>query len=188
MPRPGFVDLDVGRDRQGRRQEFGLLLVIAVLPLGEDAAEFAGGDIDAQLVQLLQEQRLGDVLVVVLVEDETDQVRSVVAAGHDIGGERGDQASALPKWHEAEEVLKLATVSVVHRAGYHREEVAVQVASLKGAAGVRFFDMPRIDVSSSQVRHRVADGKPIRYLVPDKVIGYIEANGLYTASTPATAA
>ena len=94
VPRPGVVHLDVGRDRQGRRQEFGLLLVKGVLPLGEDAAEFAGGDVDAQLVQLFQEQRLGDVLVVVLVEDEADQVGSEVAAGQDIGGERGDQASA----------------------------------------------------------------------------------------------
>ena len=66
-----------------------------VLPLGEDAAEFAGGDVDAQLVQLFQEQRLGHVLVVVLVEDETDQVGSEVAAGQDIGGEWGHQALAV---------------------------------------------------------------------------------------------
>jgi hypothetical protein len=88
VPRPGVVHLDVGRDRQGRRQEFGLLLVEGVLPLGEDAAELAGGDVDAQLAQLLQEQRLGHVLMVVLVEDETDQVGSEVAAGQDVGGER----------------------------------------------------------------------------------------------------
>ena len=84
---PGVVHLDVGRDRQGRRQQFGLLLVEGVLPLGQDAAEFAGGDVDAQLVQLFPEQRLGDVLVVVLVEDEADQVGSEVAAGDDLGGE-----------------------------------------------------------------------------------------------------
>ena len=89
------VHLDVGRDRQGRRQEFGLLLVKGVLPLDEDAVEFAGGDVDAQLVQLFQEQRLGDVLMVVLVEDETDQVGSEVAAGQDIGREWGHQASAI---------------------------------------------------------------------------------------------
>jgi nicotinate-nucleotide adenylyltransferase len=100
----------------------------------------------------------------------------------------GDQASALPKWHEPEEVLRLATVAVVPRTGFHREAIAVNTASLKGAARVRFFDMPRIDVSSSLVRRRVAEGKPIRYLVPDKVAGYIEENGLYAASAPATTA
>jgi nicotinate-nucleotide adenylyltransferase len=100
----------------------------------------------------------------------------------------GDQAAALPKWHEPEEVLRLATLAVVHRAGFHREAVAVQIASLKGAAGVRFFDMPRIDVSSSLVRRRVAEGKPIRHLVPDKIIAYIEEHDLYGASKPATTA
>ncbi len=95
VPRPGVVHLDVVRDRQGRRQEFGLLLVEGLVPLGEDAVELAGGDVDAQLVQLFQEQRLGDVLVVVLVEDEADQVGSVVAAGQDLGGEWGHQACAV---------------------------------------------------------------------------------------------
>jgi nicotinate-nucleotide adenylyltransferase len=100
----------------------------------------------------------------------------------------GDQAVALPKWHEPEEVLRLATVAVVPRTGFHREAIAVKVASVKGAAGMRFFDMPRIDVSSSLVRHRVREGKPIKHLVPDKVIAYIEQHGLYGASKPATTA
>jgi nicotinate-nucleotide adenylyltransferase len=100
----------------------------------------------------------------------------------------GDQAASLSKWHEPEEVLRLATVAVVPRTGFHREAIAVKIASLKGAAGVRFFDMPRVDVSSTLVRHRVAGGKPIRHLVPDRVIGYIEDNELYGASKPATTA
>ncbi len=95
VPRPGVVHLNIVRDCQGRRREFGLLLVEGVLPLGEDEAELAGGDVDTQLAQLLQEQRLGHVLVVVLVEEETDQVGSEVVAGHHIGGERGHQASAI---------------------------------------------------------------------------------------------
>ena len=95
MPRPGVVDLDVGRDRQRRRQKFGLLLVEAGLPLGEDAAELAGGDVEAQLPQLFQKQRLGDVLVVMLVEDETDQIRPEMAAGRDVDRQRSHHASSV---------------------------------------------------------------------------------------------
>ena len=95
VPRPRVVDLDVSRDLQARRQQLVLLLVEGVLLLGQDAAELAGGDVDAQLEQLLQEQRLGDVLVVILVEDETDQVGPEVAAGDDVGGQRGDQGMAV---------------------------------------------------------------------------------------------
>jgi nicotinate-nucleotide adenylyltransferase len=42
--------------------------------------------------------------------------------------------------------------------------------------------MPRVDVSSSLVRRRAADGEPIRYLVPDKVASYIGAQSLYGAA------
>ena len=44
---------------------------------------------------------------------------------------------------------------------------------------VRFFDMPRIDVSSTLIRSRIAAGRPVRYLVPDGVAAYIEREGLY---------
>ena len=41
--------------------------------------------------------------------------------------------------------------------------------------------MPRLDISSSLVRRRVARGLPVRYLVPDRVADYIAAEGLYAA-------
>ena len=39
--------------------------------------------------------------------------------------------------------------------------------------------MPLIQVSSSAIRRRVREGTPIRYLVPDKVVDYIQEKGLY---------
>ena len=55
----------------------------------------AGGDVDAQFEQLFQQQWLGDVLVVILVEDETDQVWPEMAAGDDIDRQRGNQGLAV---------------------------------------------------------------------------------------------
>jgi nicotinate-nucleotide adenylyltransferase len=95
-----------------------------------------------------------------------------------------DQAGNLSRWHEPEAVLELATVAVVERTGSHREGVSVRIASIKGAQGVRFFEMPRMGVSSSFVRQRTARDKSIRYLVPNKVAEYVEKNGLYRASAP----
>jgi nicotinate-nucleotide adenylyltransferase len=94
----------------------------------------------------------------------------------------GDQAASLPDWHEPEEVLSLSTVSVVERTGWSRERIALKIASLKGSERVVFFDMPRLDVSSTRVRRRAAEGKPIRYLVPDRVADCIQAKSLYGAS------
>ena len=97
----------------------------------------------------------------------------------------GDQAAALPAWHEPRDVLGLATIAVVERAEHRRAEIAERVRSICGDDRAVFFDMPRVDVSSTLVRERAAAGKPIRYLVPDKVANYIGAQSLYRASAPA---
>jgi nicotinate-nucleotide adenylyltransferase len=97
----------------------------------------------------------------------------------------GDQAAALPAWHDPPGVLGLATVAVVERAEHRRAEIAERVRSICGDDRAVFFDMPRVDVSSTLVRERAASGLPIRYLVPDKVANYIGAQSLYGSATPA---
>ncbi len=96
-----------------------------------------------------------------------------------------DQASALSSWHEPETVLSLARVAVASRGDIEREAVTRGLHGLDGHEGVEFFDMPRVDVSSSLVRTRVAEGRPIRYLVPDGVAEEIESGALYGAGAPA---
>lgn len=92
----------------------------------------------------------------------------------------GDMALSLPEWREPEAILTLAELGVAEREGVRRADITERLAGLGGAdARVRFFDMPRIDVSSSLIRRRVAAGDPLRYLVPDAVAGYIDEAGLY---------
>lgn len=91
----------------------------------------------------------------------------------------GDEAAALDKWREPEEVLKLARAAIAERTRWRRETIAVKIARIKGAERAIFFDMPRIDVSATLVRRRVAAGKPIRYLVPAGVADLIAERGLY---------
>jgi nicotinate-nucleotide adenylyltransferase len=100
----------------------------------------------------------------------------------------GDMAYALPTWQEPEAILSLATLGVAEREGVLRNDITERLAGLAGADRIRFFDMPRLDISSSMIRHRVAAGRPIRYLVPDAVAEYIAAEELYAApSVPAAA-
>jgi nicotinate-nucleotide adenylyltransferase len=91
----------------------------------------------------------------------------------------GDMAHALPTWHEPETVLSLATLGVAEREGVGRTDITEALAGLAGAERIRFFDMPRLDISSSLIRRRVAAGQPIRYLVPDAVAAYIDSARLY---------
>ncbi len=95
----------------------------------------------------------------------------------------GDMAAALPLWHEPERVVRLARLAVAEREGIARELILERLSAVPGAAErVRFFDMPRLDVSSSLIRRRIAGGRPVRYLVPDAVAQYIEREGLYGTS------
>ena len=90
----------------------------------------------------------------------------------------GDMAFALPTWREPAAILELAELGVAEREGVRRADIVDRLSEL-GTENLRFFDMPRIDVSSSLVRRLVAAGRPIRYLVPDAVADYVEREGLY---------
>src|SRR5581483_10657971 len=81
----------------------------------------------------------------------------------------GDQAASLRSWRVVEDVLSLAVVAVAERDEWRRAEIVERLGSLCSEEGLRFFDMPRIDISSSMVRLRARAGRPIRYLVPEKV-------------------
>ena len=82
-----------------------------------------------------------------------------------------DQLVALGRWHQAEQIPRLARIAVAPRSG-----VAVQ--GLERAAVLR-IEMPMIEISSSAIRARVAAGRTIRHLVPETVRRLIEAEGLY---------
>ena len=99
----------------------------------------------------------------------------------------GDQAAALPSWHEPEQVLELATVAVMERLSWSRQAIGIKIGRLAGTRAVRYLEMPIMQISSSAIRRRAGAGQPIRYLVPDKVAVYIEANGFYGASASVSA-
>jgi nicotinate-nucleotide adenylyltransferase len=96
-----------------------------------------------------------------------------------------DIAAGLPQWHEPEQVLELATVAITKRRGTPRGSVQRSLDQLKGGDRARFLAMPRIGISSTMVRRRARAGQPIRYFVPDGVVGYIAEHGLYDAPSAA---
>jgi nicotinate-nucleotide adenylyltransferase len=91
----------------------------------------------------------------------------------------GDMAHSLPAWREPEALLSLARLAVAEREGVRRGDILRCLAPLAPPERVVFFDMLRIDVSSSALRRRIAADRPIRYLVPDAVAAEIESSGLY---------
>ncbi len=98
-----------------------------------------------------------------------------------------DMAHSLPAWREPERILGLARLAVAEREGIARDDIAERLAPLHDGSRVTFFDMPRIDVSSSDIRRRVAEGRSVRHLVPDAVAQAIADRDLYrtTVGRPA---
>jgi nicotinate-nucleotide adenylyltransferase len=89
----------------------------------------------------------------------------------------GDMALSLPTWREPAEIMRLARLGVAERKGTIRADIESRLEPLGGR--IDFFDMPRIDLSSTDIRSRVAAGRPLRYLMPDAVAARIAQEGLY---------
>lgn len=92
-----------------------------------------------------------------------------------------DSLLDLHQWVRPEQILKLAHLAVVYRPGTDLEQlerVAQAYRQTQGAA-ITLIGCEGLDISSSQVRERLAKGEPIRGLVPPAVADYIQAKGLY---------
>ncbi|HET8814481.1 MAG TPA: nicotinate-nucleotide adenylyltransferase [Solirubrobacterales bacterium] len=90
-----------------------------------------------------------------------------------------DAAVGLESWREPERVVGLARLAVARRAGVADAEVAAVTRSLGCEGRLTMLEMPQFGVSSSAVRERAKQGRPLRYLVPDAVATFIEEREIY---------
>jgi nicotinate-nucleotide adenylyltransferase len=90
-----------------------------------------------------------------------------------------DMAAGLADWKEPARVLELATLGVVPRPGVGLGAVRSALEGLGAADRAEIIEMPLCGASSTTVRQRARQGKPLHHLVPDPVIGLIAEKGLY---------
>jgi nicotinate-nucleotide adenylyltransferase len=92
-----------------------------------------------------------------------------------------DVAAGLEEWREPRRVLELARLGIAARPGTALDEAQAALERLDAAERAEVVAMPKIGVSSTGIRERVAAGRPIRHLVPDAVVELIAERGLYGA-------
>lgn len=93
-----------------------------------------------------------------------------------------DSLRDFATWHQPDRILELSQLVVADRPGVEVDDsVYAQVPRLRDR--VSRFQAPLLEVSSTELRARVADGHSIRYLVPSAVFAYIERTGLYRKPT-----
>jgi nicotinate-nucleotide adenylyltransferase len=102
-----------------------------------------------------------------------------------------DTARTMPGWREPEKVLELARIAIAEREGAGAGDALGVLAALGAATGddeprkrtttqgSLVLEMPRVEISSSLVRRRVAEGERVEDLVGGAVAGYIAELGLY---------
>jgi len=84
-----------------------------------------------------------------------------------------DAAAGLRSWHRYEEVRERASFAVMQRPG-------VESGAVEAAVGEHHvLDTPHLPISGTSIRQRHRGGAAIRFLVPERVFAYIEANDLY---------
>lgn len=84
-----------------------------------------------------------------------------------------DAVTSIAGWKDAEELWALAQFVAVTRPGH--------ILDLPDApqGAIQVLEIPALAISSSDIRARVAEGKPIWYLVPDGIVQFIGKHGLY---------
>jgi nicotinate-nucleotide adenylyltransferase len=88
-----------------------------------------------------------------------------------------DALADLPNWHEPERIAQHAMLAVCPRDVQEVNAAAINVPNI--AERVVLFDAPRMDLSSTLIRERIAASMSVRYLTPDPVANYITQNNLY---------
>ncbi|MHC1747541.1 MAG: nicotinate-nucleotide adenylyltransferase [Cellulosilyticaceae bacterium] len=92
-----------------------------------------------------------------------------------------DAIHEILTWKKPEELLELCTFVAVTRPGYKKEQLKEQVELLikQYNANIYFLEVPALAISSSDIRQRVEEKRPIKYLVTGTVENYIDKHGLY---------
>jgi nicotinate-nucleotide adenylyltransferase len=95
-----------------------------------------------------------------------------------------DELADFLAWREPDEILRRARLGVATRPGYPRERLDDVLTRVERPERVELFEIPAVTASSTEVRARVAAGRPIDDLVPTEVARLVVALGLYHGVDP----
>ena len=97
-----------------------------------------------------------------------------------------DMLVDLPTWHEVSELVDMVDIIVVSRAGQPQPNFSSlrPILTIEQINRIRAhaIEVPLIDISSTMVRERIAQGLSVRYFLPEPVAGFISDRNLYHQS------
>jgi nicotinate-nucleotide adenylyltransferase len=90
-----------------------------------------------------------------------------------------DEFADFLTWKAPDEVLELVRLGVATRPGYPRERLEPVLKALRRRDRVELFEIPGVDVSSTDLRDRLGQGEPADRLLPPAVARLVVERGLY---------
>ncbi len=93
-----------------------------------------------------------------------------------------DNLFSIEKWRQPEDIFNSCKLVATVRGDKNIEDIQKKAEELsqKYHAEVILLPSRNIEISSTEIRKRLGEGKSIRYLVPEKIYHYIQSNKLYT--------
>lgn len=89
-----------------------------------------------------------------------------------------DAVAEILSWERHEQVIRMATFIAATRPGFDLIQLKDRLPHTY-LERILLLGSTALGISSSDIRHRLAQGMPVRYLMPDSVIEYIHRHGLY---------
>jgi len=113
--------------------------------------------------------------------DTIAQFKSQIGAGDKLFFILGwDNLMQLPQWREPSRLVQMCRLVAVPRVGYLPPDLNTLEVAVPGLSqSAIMLNTPQIEISSSEIRSRVARGLSIHHLVPEPVERYIRQHGLY---------
>lgn len=120
--------------------------------------------------------------------DTVEQIRKELACPKILMLLGSDCFSEIGKWHLPEMLLKIVTPVVYRRSGSPEIDWMIldRFVTTQRAEEIRrsSITIPMIELSSSEIRYRIALGRSVRFMVPEEVLDFIEDKSLYKISLP----
>ena len=94
-----------------------------------------------------------------------------------------DSLAQFLSWRDPAGIVRQARLAVMPRPGYEPDLQALERAVPGIGERLIWLDVPHLDIAASDLRQRVQQGLPIRYLVPPPVEAYVRQHHLYNESS-----
>ena len=92
-----------------------------------------------------------------------------------------DELESIDTWRQPQKIFSLCRVIAVSRPGYNTEGLIRKIDEVKKKykGEAYFLEIPSLDISSSDLRKKIKDGRSVKYLMPKEAEKYIIEHDLY---------